>query len=95
VVKAPHRTGLGFPIAHSERGDEYPEAPVHARPQDHIAHSNIVAMLRSRGVTYLDVLAGLGDLGLRPPHATMEGPNVEARERGRRRLRELLARPRP
>jgi hypothetical protein len=53
------------------------------------------AMLRSRGVTYHDVLAGLGDLGLRPPLAPMEGPNVEARERGRRRLRELLARPRP
>jgi len=53
------------------------------------------AMLRSRGVTYLDVLAGLGELGLRPPLAPMEGPNVEARERGRRRLRELLACPRP
>jgi hypothetical protein len=53
------------------------------------------ATLRSRGVTYLDVLAGLGDLGLRPPLAPMEGPNVKARERGRRRLRELLARPRP
>jgi hypothetical protein len=46
--------------------------------------------MRSRGVTYLDVLAGLGDLG--PPLAPMGGPNVEARERGRRRLRELLAR---
>jgi hypothetical protein len=43
--------------------------------------------LRSRGVTYLDVLAGLGDLGLRPPLAPMEGRNVEAREPGRRRLR--------
>jgi hypothetical protein len=53
------------------------------------------ATLRSRGVTYYDVLAGLGDLGLRPPLAPMEGPNVEARERGTRRLRELLARPGP
>jgi hypothetical protein len=53
------------------------------------------ATLRSRGVTYYDVLAGLGDLGLRPPLAPMEGPNVEARECGTRRLRELLARPRP
>jgi hypothetical protein len=51
------------------------------------------ARLRSRGVTYLDVLGGLGDLGLRPPLVPMEGPNVEARERGTRRLRELLARP--
>ena len=55
----------------------------------------ILDKLRSRGVTYQDVLAGLGDLGLRPPLAPMEGPNVEARERGTRRLRELLARPRP
>ena len=36
MVKAPHRTGLAFPIAHSERGDEHPEARVHARPQDEI-----------------------------------------------------------
>jgi hypothetical protein len=53
------------------------------------------AMLRARGVTYRDVLAGLGDLGLRRPLAPMKGPNVEARERGTRRLRELLARRRP
>jgi hypothetical protein len=49
--------------------------------------------LRRRGFdSYLDVLAGLGELGLRPPIAPMEGPNVEARQRGiallRRRLQE-------
>jgi hypothetical protein len=38
--------------------------------------------------TYLDVLAGLGALGLRPPMAPMEGPNVEARRRGRAILRQ-------
>lgn len=39
---------------------------------------------------YLDVLAGLGELGLRPPIAPMDGPNVEARRRGRALLRQLL-----
>jgi hypothetical protein len=51
--------------------------------------------LRWRGVNYGDVLAGLGDLSLRPPLAPMEGPNLQARKRGVRRLRELLARSRP
>ncbi len=47
--------------------------------------------LRGRGFeTYLDVLAGLGELGLRPPIAPMEGPNLEARQRGRALLRRLL-----
>jgi hypothetical protein len=46
--------------------------------------------LRTRGLNYVEVLGGLGELGLRPPIAPMEGPNVEARRRGRRRLRELL-----
>ncbi len=49
--------------------------------------------LRERGIdNYLDVLSGLGDLGLRPPVAPMEGPNVEIRQRGRALLREALAR---
>lgn len=47
--------------------------------------------LRTRGLNYVEVLGGLGELGLRPPAAPMEGPNVEARRRGTRRLRELLA----
>ncbi len=39
---------------------------------------------------YVEVLAGLGELGLRPPLARMEGPNVEARLRGRALIREAL-----
>ncbi len=39
---------------------------------------------------YVEVLAGLGELGLRPPVAPMEGPNVEARRRGRALIREGL-----
>ena len=39
---------------------------------------------------YVQVLAGLGELGLRPPIAPMNGPNVAARERGRAMIREAL-----
>ncbi len=39
---------------------------------------------------YVEVLGGLGDLGLRPPIAPMEGPNRLARERGRSIVREAL-----
>jgi hypothetical protein len=47
--------------------------------------------LRERGFdNYVEVLAGLGELGLRPPVAPMEGPNRDARERGRALLRRLL-----
>jgi hypothetical protein len=47
--------------------------------------------LRRRGFdNYVDVLAELGKLGLRPPVAPMEGPNVEARQRGRALLRQAL-----
>jgi hypothetical protein len=47
--------------------------------------------LRGRGIeNYRDVLAGLGELGLRPPVAPMEGPNVEARKRGRSIIRAAL-----
>ena len=47
--------------------------------------------LQERGFdNYLQVLGGLGELGLRPPIASMHGPNVEARERGRALLRRLL-----
>ena len=47
--------------------------------------------LRRRGFSdYLEVLAGLGEIGLRPPIASMEGPSREARERGRALLRRLL-----
>ena len=52
--------------------------------------------LRARGFdNYLDVLAGLGRLGLRPPVAPMDGPNVAVRERGRALLRRALERAKP
>ncbi|HKN29713.1 MAG TPA: hypothetical protein VJY34_18230 [Roseiarcus sp.] len=52
--------------------------------------------MRERGFeNYLDVLAGLGELGLRPPVAPMEGPNVEARRRGRALLRQALREAKP
>jgi hypothetical protein len=47
--------------------------------------------LRESGFeNYVEVLAALGELGLRPPVAPMEGPNVEARRRGRAIIREAL-----
>jgi hypothetical protein len=47
--------------------------------------------LRERGFeNYVQVLGGLGELGLRPPMARMEGPNVEARRRGRSIIRDAL-----
>ncbi len=49
--------------------------------------------LRERGFDdYVQVLGALGELGLRPPMARMEGPNVEARRRGRAMLREASRR---
>jgi hypothetical protein len=49
--------------------------------------------LRERGFeNYVEVLAGLGELGLRPPIGRMEGPNVEARRRGRALIRDALKR---
>jgi hypothetical protein len=41
------------------------------------------------------VLGALGALGLRPPVAPMQGPNVAARERGRAAIREALRMPNP
>ncbi len=47
--------------------------------------------LQERGFEdYVQVLGALGELGLRPPVAPMEGPNRAARERGRALLREAL-----
>jgi hypothetical protein len=47
--------------------------------------------LRARGFEdYVEVLAVLGELGLRPPIAPMEGPNVESRRRARAIIREAL-----
>ena len=41
---------------------------------------------------YVQVLGGLGELGLRPPMSPLTGPNVEARVRGRALLRAALLR---
>ncbi|PPQ31772.1 hypothetical protein CCS01_16800 [Rhodopila globiformis] len=51
--------------------------------------------LQERGFSdYIQVLAALGELGLRPPIAPMTGPNRAARERGRAMIRDALrARP--
>jgi hypothetical protein len=47
--------------------------------------------LRERGFdNYMDVLAALGARGLRPPIAPMDGPNREARKRGRAFIRAAL-----
>lgn len=50
------------------------------------------SVLRERGFeNYLDVLGGLGALGLRPPVAGPdEGPNREARARARALVRQAL-----
>ena len=47
--------------------------------------------LREHGFdNFVQVLGGLGELGLRQPIAPMEGPNVAARQRGRAIIREAL-----
>lgn len=49
--------------------------------------------LQERGFRdYVEVLGGLGELGLRPPYAPMTGPNVAARQRGIAIIREALRR---
>jgi hypothetical protein len=49
------------------------------------------SLLRQKGFdNYHQVLASLGELGLRPPIAPMDGPNVAARERARAVIREGL-----
>ncbi len=51
--------------------------------------------LRELGIdNYFDVHAGLGEPGLCPPVAPLEGPNRAARERGRAAIREALERQR-
>ena len=48
--------------------------------------------LQTKGIdNYVDVLAGLGELGLRPPVAPMDGANVANRERSRAIIRAALA----
>jgi hypothetical protein len=47
--------------------------------------------LRERGFEdYVQVLGALGEFGLRPPIAPMEGANAEARQRGRAIIRSAL-----
>jgi hypothetical protein len=47
--------------------------------------------LREHGFEdYVQVLGGLGVLGLRPPIAPMTGPNLAARELGRAMIRKAL-----
>lgn len=47
--------------------------------------------MRERGFdSFLDVLVGLGALGLRQPVAPMQGPNVDARQRAGALIREAL-----
>jgi hypothetical protein len=49
------------------------------------------SLLRQKGFdNYRQVLAALGELGLRPPIAPMDGPNVTSRERARAVIREAL-----
>lgn len=68
------------------------QAEREALPRQYAAGEITWTSLRGRGIdNYRDVLAGLGGLGLRPPVAPMEGPNVEARRRGRAILRRALA----
>ena len=50
--------------------------------------------LREHGFDdYIQVLGGLGELGLRPPIAPMSGPHLEARQRGRALIARLLRTP--
>lgn len=59
--------------------------------RDYAAGEMTWSALRERGFeNYLDVLEALGERGLRPPIAPMDGPNVVARERGRALIREAL-----
>lgn len=52
--------------------------------------------LRERGFdNYQQVLAGLGELGLRQPIAPLEGVNVEKRQEGRAIIRAALRVGRP
>ena len=75
--------------------DKEPDRSGHARREqmlrDYAAGEVTWTTLRERGFdNYLEVLAGLGELGLRPPIAPMDGPNREARARGRALIREAL-----
>jgi hypothetical protein len=63
----------------------HPIAPAREKLlRDYAAGEISCSILRQKGfANYFDVLAGLGELGLRPPVAPMDGPNMESRTRGR------------
>ena len=68
------------------------DAQDHALIRQYAAGEITWSLLRQKGFdNYRDVLAGLGELGLRPPIAPMDGPNVAAREGARALIREALA----
>lgn len=59
--------------------------------RDYAAGEITWAALQRRGIdNYVDVLAGLGKLGLRPPVAPLDGTMAEVRMRGRAVIREAL-----
>jgi hypothetical protein len=86
IVHARPAKGARMPPIDPETGTET-ETLLRAYAAGELAWST----LRERGFdSYADVLAGLGRLGLRPPLAAMEGPNVASRTRGRALIREAL-----
>ena len=59
--------------------------------RDHAAGRVSWRELQRRGFKdWIEVLAGLSELGLRPYLAPMTGPSAEARQRGRERVAALL-----
>ena len=71
--------------------DHRPSPEREALLRDYAAGEMTWRALRERGFEdYVEVLGGLGELGLRPPMAPMEGPNLAARLRGRALLGRLL-----
>lgn len=67
------------------------EADKHKLVRQYAAGEITWRTLRERGFDdYVEVLGALGELGLRPPIAPLDGPNRSARERGRAMLREAL-----
>ena len=72
----------------SERGTDSQRESL---PRRYAAGEITWTALRGRGIdNYREVLAGLGELGLRPPVAPMDGPNVAVRQRARAIIRRAL-----
>jgi hypothetical protein len=80
-----------YAITWSERDLHMTEAQRENLIRQYAAGDLAWSTLREKGFdNYLDVLWALGSLGLRPPIAPMDGPNVEARVRARTFIREAL-----